>query len=457
MAACACVSFLFAFIYLQSMYLAAAFLLGITVFVRNVTSPLKALALLILIVPFSNMEIFHTRLMNIVGLKPINILFLFIVVTAIWNKRKSSPLPRYAYFFIMITGFIFGLGVLRSIPHVDLFSSALAEDLSFPRYFLTFGIRPIIYFTPFIIILKFVKNYEDVERITRLLLWTMVTLSSFLLFLYFFGDVDKTNILSARAYFGSILHMHGNDIANFYIISVPLMLAHCNVHKDKLGTIVLLLSIPVIGILCSRTAYILLFFSTIFYYIISKRTKHLPVILAVLFILFSSIAYQGIKDRALNNLYTKDSDKITAGRITIWEPLIREHLNDPVKFFFGNGRNATISSQTYQKGFIDVKHPHNMYLEQWLDNGVVGLCLIMGFLFLFLSKIRKSIPRMNDFRCKEYQYAMYTAIITYLISGLFGRSLIPQDHNAFFWVILGLSLAMIKMNNRHREEEYEKN
>ena len=284
-----------------------------------------------------------------------------------------------------------------------------------------------------------------------------MALSAYLLILYLRDCTGITNLGYIRQYFASELGLHTNDLANFYIIVFPALLSNYFIKKNKQSILSICITIPVFGILYSRTAYVMLFFSIIFYFMISRRTKLLPVFLGIAFILFSITSYTAIKERVLYKTDTKSVDSITAGRVdNLWKPLIYEYLQNPEKMFLGNGRRAIFYSDSISRGMIlDTGHPHNMYLEMILDCGILGLVFFIYFFSVLLLKIKNAVLSTENPVLKEHLFAVLTAIISFLISGLVGRSFFPQINNSFLWIILGYTFILLKINLEEAELCYD--
>jgi hypothetical protein len=57
------------------------------------------------------------------------------------------------------------------------------------------------------------------------------------------------------------------------------------------------------------------------------------------------------------------------------------------KILFGNGRYAMVSTDAHKRRtVIQAMHPHNMYLEVFLDAGLVGLLIILSLFGYLLLK-----------------------------------------------------------------------
>ena len=130
---------------------------------------------------------------------------------------------------------------------------------------------------------------------------------------------------------------------------------------------------------------------------------------------------------------------------TIWKPLFSETLKSPKSLLLGNGRYAIVSSQASKRGdVLAVFEPHNMYLEQILDIGLIGFVL---FLFAFISIVKEFFKiKPNDLPKELYElkYPLMISVASFLLSGMTGQHLFPVLSNCYFWVVLGVVIGMIR-------------
>ncbi len=437
--------YIFAQALLVSPVAAGATLVALVLFFLFSRTPLTALSLYIALAPFSAASIFE--LSPIPGLKPLNILFLFLIFVLIFHSRESVKMDKTSFIFMAMVIFFHTLGILRSIKYLDTLSYFWGENLSSGKYIISYLFKPLIYVMPLVIISKYTKSADDLDKITNSIILSIVALSSFLIYLYLFKATSKTNFESIRWLFADYLHLHGNGLVNFYIFTIPFIFTRVFLKKDFFGFLALGLSIPVFGLLYSRTGYVLLFVSIIIYCVLSKRTKYIPIIISIVFVLFLSLAFQTIKDRAFTGLDSGDTYEISGGRFQgVWQPLIKEYLSDPSKLITGNGRYGTITSRSFNGGVVNVGHPHNMYLEIVIDSGLIGFFLIMLSFVSAVFRVVKNFYSVQDPHLREYQYAVLASLVSFMISGLSGRSFFPDLNGAYLWILLGYAAAIANIS-----------
>ena len=443
----AAISFMLSKMFLKSYAFAGGLLVGLVVFLLFSKTTIRSLSLLIFLIPFSATSFFNITLMGIVGAKPINILFIFVLFIALKNNFESKKMSSFSFMFFLIMFLVFSTSIVRSLPYLKIFAFFWGQpDITPVRFILSHYIKPLIYFVPFALVVKYVRLEKDLDYTAGTLVFSLMGVSIFLLYLYIFKCPSKINFEHVRQYFAFALNLHGNDLANFYILIFPIILARFFLKKSLRRFAIIFISILVIGILYSRAAYASFIISTILYFVISKRTQYLPVFFGLLIVLLAGNFYSSIKERALTGIHTGDYNTITAGRTRdIWAPLIDEYAHDHKKLLFGNGRYGTISSLSFKQGMVNVGHPHNMYLEQIVDSGLIGFSLVFYFLMIFIKIMISNSKKLTNNTLKEYQYAIFCSIITFCISGLVGRSFFPKIQNSYLWILLGFIIVLQRL------------
>lgn len=138
-----------------------------------------------------------------------------------------------------------------------------------------------------------------------------------------------------------------------------------------------------------------------------------------------------------------DAYTISAGRTVIW-PYVIDRIKDAP--LFGHGRQAMVRIGLTR--FLELNlgeafgHPHNAYLELLLDNGIVGLLLILPF---YAVVLRYSISLFMDSR-----HPIFTAIggvasaliLALLIAGTGSQTFYPREGWLAMWAAIGLMLRV---------------
>lgn len=419
-------------------------IIGVNLISRD---PLNALAAYILIMPFTEMSIINEAFLDLPGFKPINVLALIVIIAAFAHRNRSVSIPRSAAIFTFLYLLIFTFIVLRSLHNLDMINKFDQGDLSVSRYLLSHYLKPLFYCMSFIIISLFVNNLRDVKYIMNILIISISLLSFYLLYSYLFVIGDSSDLRVVEDYYSSALGMHRNDLSTFYILCFPVLLANYYFKKSVISIMSICISIAAIGFLYSRAAYFTVILSSIIYLIVSRRTKFLPLLL-VFAIAVLSVLSTSIIERASKGIGSGDLNQISSGRVDdIWLPLVSDYIRHPSKLLFGNGRYAIVSSNATIRGAVleGIKHPHNMFLELIMDAGLLGFTIILVMLGGLMKRLRNSIYRIRYLELLEYRHAVFVSLLAYLIAGITDRSFFPYHANFFFWIIIGLSISILRI------------
>src|SRR2546428_8481657 len=116
----------------------------------------RALSIFLILAPFCGAPVFARNLLSLPGTKPLLLFALLLSFIALVNHRRSIKMARLAFFFAIILITLFTVSIVRSLPHLpQIASSQNMDDTSTSGYLLSYFIKPLIYFLPFIIITKF--------------------------------------------------------------------------------------------------------------------------------------------------------------------------------------------------------------------------------------------------------------------------------------------------------------
>lgn len=414
------------------------------------------LSIFIFLLPFTGMKVFDANFASLPGVKTLQLLTLFVIALAFLKYNRAEQLPRYVLLFSAAFLAIFALAAFRSLGFLDTFNLYLEDKLSAPRFILTHLVKPMIYFVPFILIIKFTRDARLFRITFQVISGSLVALSLAVIYLYFFQIEDSSNVDAVNAYYEMFFGMHRNDLANFFIIGLPFLLAQYFSKKHLLNLLSIGIAVAAAGFTYSRTAYVLVLLSFILYLFISRRAKFLPIFLAIAFAVSFFIS-ASIVERASYGLESNDRNAISAGRIDdMWLPLIEEYIQSPGKLLLGGGRYAIVASDANRRGLIYYAgHPHNMFLEFIFDAGLLGLALVLVFYFRLLKAMFAKLRRLADSPFREYGFALIVGLIAYLVAGLSGRSIFPQLLSSYFWIVSGLAVVLLQLTDLSEEDDHE--
>lgn len=156
------------------------------------------------------------------------------------------------------------------------------------------------------------------------------------------------------------------------------------------------------------------------------------------------------KDEDLDRSETMDSSDVSNGRFKIWSSAIDVIEREPV-FGIGYDRAVEYAKKNIPDTYI-VNNPngeyrvfHNIYLEIFADQGIIGFGIAMAGLIAWLVTIfRKFTVIMHDPLLQVYT----ACIIGLLISGAFLTELlyINIPTTCIFWIMFGYQYNLMKQN-----------
>jgi O-antigen ligase len=450
----------------MSLELALVLCLGIIVGIVLYHNIKYSVGIMLIVTPYVNTRIMQTQIIPGIPIKLFVILFFallgLMIIRYKIHLKTTFDLKYFSILLLYIT--IFVIAVFKSIDYIEYISIAWSDNLSVVRLISNFLISQLVYMFPVVMILLF-YNYEDKQIIIDGVIFSLFALSIVIIFIYVFMVPQKLNFNMIRGEIGSVLGLHGNDIANFYIMGFPLVLAMYINSKKRLVQLTFYLSLFAIAILFSRTAYVCVILTFLSYGVLRGKIdiKYVLTIIAVgIMLLFLP---EQVYERFLTLVAGTDIQTLSAGRSgDIWLPLWWEWLRHPMSIkLLGVGRYAIVESFAFRNGLIlDVSHPHNMYFEVLMDSGIIGF-IIYAYVFIYinLNIFFSFIKNRLDFD-RDILLAVLISFAMYLLAGMSGRTLFPSSINIHVWTTLGLGILIIRYqrltdNYSYSETEVTKN
>jgi len=137
-----------------------------------------------------------------------------------------------------------------------------------------------------------------------------------------------------------------------------------------------------------------------------------------------------------------DEEALSAGRLEIWPYVVEKISESP---WIGYGRQAQIRTGLARWLSVNLRqtfgHPHNMYLELLMDNGILGAVPILA---VYTTVIWLTL---GLFRSKNRLYSAVgglglALVLSNLIAGITGQHYYPQEHTLGIWAAMFLSLRV---------------
>lgn len=160
-------------------------------------------------------------------------------------------------------------------------------------------------------------------------------------------------------------------------------------------------------------------------------------------------ALPGVRDRMLQGVGGKEGNftvqtsayEMTSGRDIAWPVVIAEIWKAPL---LGHGRQGMVTSgardfllDKYNESF---PHPHQAYLEQLLDNGMIGFLLIIPFYLYALFRSLPLVLERHDPLLCAIGCAGFCSVIALMIGAFGGQTFYPREGSVGMWAAIGLVL-----------------
>lgn len=164
-----------------------------------------------------------------------------------------------------------------------------------------------------------------------------------------------------------------------------------------------------------------------------------------------SVCLPGVRERMLQGFGGKQGNftvgtsayEMTSGRDIAW-PIVIEQIGKAP--WIGYGREAMLTTgisdhllHLYDESF---PHPHQAYLQLLLDNGVVGLLMVIPF---FLYAVRHSYTQLmvrSDPLVCAIGCTAFCLVLALMIGSFGGQTFYPREGSVGMWAAIGLMLRV---------------
>ena len=132
-----------------------------------------------------------------------------------------------------------------------------------------------------------------------------------------------------------------------------------------------------------------------------------------------------------------------SGRFAFWNKALSIIRSSPL---YGTGLN------TYSKIIQQDPNPqtwwyaHNCYLQMAAETGILGLACFLWMLFVLLQNGVVFCYRFNEWKALTLLQGTVASLFGFLVQSFFDNTLYTVQLNALFWVLVGLMVAVIRLN-----------
>ncbi|HJQ64689.1 MAG TPA: O-antigen ligase family protein [Burkholderiales bacterium] len=403
--------------------------------------------LLMLLMPLSYSQFFPRQIAGITGLNPVNLLLMGTLTSyfmyALTNRSIARSVPRPLLWLYAAPFVVAGILGSRHVGDIAFFF-VVSEQVHFVNtvgYLRDMVVKPLFLVAFAILVGAAVARTRSSEKFlvpTLASMWIM----SLMVVVYFVlsgSSLRQIAGTSAREFL-TPLGMHANELGRMYVIAYGILLFTWAGTKDYWTKVVLLATMAIVVVALALTfsrgsfaGFVLV--SALF--LVSRRN-----IAGLLFGgLFAAIVFfflpDAVYERATHG-FGAGANAISAGRIDmIWKPLIPDLLRSPL---YGNGIGSMLWSDAVRSGrSLLVTHPHNAYLQTWLDMGIIGLVLVCAY-FVHVWKGLRALGRDPELRGDQRGFFEGAAagLAAFLVTAFADGSLTPKPEQIFLWLAIGM-------------------
>ena len=402
---------------------------------------------LIVMLPIAGVWFFPHSMFGFTGINPVNLVLAATIGSFVLRGRRLSLLaPKPVVWFYMLP--ILAAGVIGMRHANDIlpffYENLLVHYTDSAGYFRDVALKPLLIVLTALAIGAAVAQSQKPERFLAPLI-VSVWVMSLTAIGYVLASGLKLSDLSttgAREFF-SAMGMHANDLGRLYAVAYALLLFTWGETKSQALKSVLVVTMGVLTIALiltfSRGAFVgfMLINALYFFWKFNARTLAIAALVAAVAALLLPGA---VMSRMMMGFGSGgDVNTVSAGRIDgIWGPLMMfDAWKSPL---WGSGLDSVLWSQAAWSGTMElVTHPHNAYLQAYLDMGVIGLALLLAYFahvgrcLLKLGSNAYLSPTMRGF----FQGA-FAGLVCFLVTGLVGSSLRPIGEFSFLWLAIGM-------------------
>ncbi len=407
--------------------------------------------MLIVIMPISSSYMFPHAMFGITGLNPLNLLLAATLGSFLLRfsgqKVAGAFLPRpllWLYIAPLIMGGLIGMGHVNEIP-----GDFLANEMIFfsgpGSYLRDMLVKPLFTVLYAMLIGAAVARSSHPEKFVTPLLISVWTMAAVVVGFTLASGASLSDLAGTYArHFFSAIGMHANDLGRLYAVAYALLLFIWDKTPSLARKSLLLVSMGVVVIALlltfSRGAF-LGFILVNLIYLFSRRSAKMLLLAAVLVPIALWLMPGAVVSRVEMG-WGGGANEVTAGRVAdIWAPLMPEIFDHP---FFGNGLGAVMWAQAMiREQMFQVGHPHNAYLQLWLDMGALGTVAILGFWLYCWRQFRKLGRDERVHRELQGFFAGAAAgLVSFMVAGFAGSSFEPAPEQAFLWLAVGVMFGM---------------
>ncbi|MED5619588.1 O-antigen ligase family protein [Ideonella sp. BN130291] len=286
------------------------------------------------------------------------------------------------------------------------------------------------------------RHLKDPRRLITVFAFGAIVPAAFIVVYIPASGVSLSQLVNFRSFL-SALGMHSNQFAvalNFSIATTLFagLVAPSSGRRLFLLSVAAFLSVTLLFTF-SRGGYVGLMIILIAYMVYYRDGSKLLIGLLVLAIGAFFIPDAVIERATLGVTHGSEQD-LSSGRVHgIWLPLLPKVLDAPI---FGHGLMYVGRSDLVAGGrMMVVGQAHNAYLDLLLDSGIVGLVLVLLFLYSAFRDFRTLAVSDPDPLMQGFFRGASIGMMAWLVQAFTDDRLFPNQPQMMFWMAYGVMLG----------------
>jgi O-antigen ligase len=410
--------------------------------------------LLIAIMPISQSQIFPRAMFGVTGLNPVNLLILTTGVSLFMRSLGDGTwkhfLPKQIFLLAllpMIVGASMGVFHVEEIPK-QFYDLTLIEFTGPGGYLRDFFFKPFTFVLFALLVAAAVERSEHQERFITPMIVSVFVMSLVAIGFVIISGVSLSQLSGVYArHFFSAIGLHANDLGRLYATAYGLLLFVWDRTSSRPLQFTLVVAMGLVA-----AALILTFSRGAFFgfvlvniiFLVSRRCVRNYILTVLLLPVAIAIAPGALWSRLGMGFGESGANPnaVSAGRTNeIWAPLVPELDKAP---FFGDGLGSILWSNAMLEGRLPlVAHPHNAFLQAYMDIGVVGLLALLGFwLFCWINFRRLSKDARLKAELRGFFEGAAAGTVAFVAAGFAGSSLAPAPEQLFLWLAIGVMFGV---------------
>ncbi len=344
------------------------------------------------------------------------LVLVFLAITFLTNLNHLGQLKQFKTINWMVVAFL-AAGAISVLVSPEK-AKALGE-------FKAFILEPTLFFYAVRLV---IKKPNDLKPPLNLLFLSAVIISIFGIIQYFtlwnlpmrfWGTGVEVERITSFFDYPNALALYLAPLATFFF---AMLLASDKVVNGKNLAVGLIIILFALMLTFSRGAWLAVTFTALLLLLIRYPWKQVFGIGAIALLIF--VAVPQTRDRISLILH----DPSSTAHSKLMSAAVNKIIQNPL---FGNGLygfRTTLAQQNFQGEILN--YPHNIFLNFWVEMGILGLLSFLGIIIVTLKEYRIS-PNW-------YRFAASAFLVAVVVHGLVDVPYFKNDLSVLFWFMVSV-------------------